>query len=74
MFLYRSNVPKEIMGYPDFHFPSQKKSYITAGEVLDYLELYAKTFNLCKFIKFLHQVIRVKPVIGTTKWEVRIPN
>lgn len=58
------------MGYPDFDFPEQEVSYIPAGEVLDYLESYTEKFNLRKLVKFLHQVIRVKPIGETTKWEV----
>lgn len=58
------------MGYPDFPFPDQESSYITAREVLDYLELYTKTYDLRKLVKFLYQVIRVKPIGETTNWEV----
>lgn len=39
------------MGYPDFPIPEQEKSYLTAKEILGFLEQYAKNFDLLKFVK-----------------------
>lgn len=58
------------MGYPDFDFPVQERSYIPAADVLAYIELYADTFALRKLIRFHNQVIRVRP-LKNNKWEVR---
>ncbi|KAG5680248.1 hypothetical protein PVAND_009770 [Polypedilum vanderplanki] len=66
----QTNLPKEIMHYPDFPFPEQEKSYITAEEVLRYYQSYADTFNLRKFIKFEHHVVRVRPLSKNNAWEV----
>lgn len=60
----RTNLPKEIMGYPDFPIPEQKQSYIPAADMLDFLNKYAEHFNIKKHIKFLHYVIRVRPRNG----------
>lgn len=57
------------MGYPDFPIPDQKKSYISQRDMLTFLELYAQKFNVYKYTKFEHYVIRVRP-IEETKWEV----
>lgn len=47
----RTNLPKEVMGFPDFAIPEQKKSYLTQAEVLDFLNLYAEHFKLNDLIK-----------------------
>ncbi|XP_055387388.1 senecionine N-oxygenase-like [Condylostylus longicornis] len=63
-----TNLPKEIMGYPDFPIPDQEKSYIPASDILKFLNLYADHFNVKEHIKFLHHVIRVRP--KANQWEV----
>lgn len=57
------------MGYPDFPIPDQQKSYIPQRDMLSFLELYAKKFDVYKHIKFEHYVIRVRP-LDDKKWEV----
>lgn len=64
-----TNLPKEIMHYPDFPFPEQEISYLSAEEVLKYYQSYADSFNLKKYIKFEHHVVRVRPLLNET-WEV----
>ena len=43
-----TNLPKEIMGYPDFSVPSQENSYVSSKDFLNFLEIYAENFNLCQ--------------------------
>lgn len=57
------------MGYPDFSYPDQEMSYLRHSDVLNFLKSYAVHFDLRKYIKFLHCVIRVRP-IKNDKWEV----
>lgn len=64
-----TNLPKEIMGYPDFPIPEQEKSYIPAADMLDFLDQYAEHFNVKPCIRFQHYVIRVRPV-GASGWEL----
>lgn len=64
-----TNLPKEIMGYPDFAIPEQEKSYICAEDMLKFLNLYADHFNVRQLIKFQHYVVRVRP-LANDKWEV----
>lgn len=64
-----SNSPKEVMGYPTVPFPEQDNSYITAEEVIKYYRVYAEKFDLRKYIKFEHHVLRVRPMVDES-WEV----
>lgn len=64
-----TNLPKELMSFPDFPFPSQEKSFISANDVNDYLNLYADSFNLREYIKFETHVVRVRPLLENV-WEV----
>lgn len=66
-----TNAPKEIMGYPDKPYAEQKVSFVTAVEVNKYFQSYADEFNLRKFIKFEHHVLRVRPLQNET-WEVLV--
>lgn len=64
-----TNLPKEVMGAPDFPIPPQNKSYISSQEMLKFLNLYADKFLLRNKIKFEHHVIRVRPLVDDS-WEV----
>lgn len=64
-----TNLPKEIMHYPDYPFPEQECSYLSAEDVLKYYQSYADKFNLRNKIKFEHHVVRVRPLQDDT-WEV----
>jgi dimethylaniline monooxygenase (N-oxide forming) len=68
-----TNLPKEIMEYPDFPYPYDDHSFITSEKMLKYFALYADQFNLRDHIKFEHEVIRVRPVLEG-KWEVLVRN
>ncbi|XP_055312743.1 uncharacterized protein LOC129574582 [Sitodiplosis mosellana] len=65
-----TNLPKELMGYPDFPIPDQKKSYIPQKDMLTFLELYAQQFDVYKTIKFQSYVIRVRPYGDEDQWEI----
>lgn len=67
-----TDIPKEIMCYPDFPYPPLPSSYISADDVLTYLKQYATQFDLCKKIKFERSVTRVRPV--EDGWEVIVRN
>ncbi|KAK3868389.1 hypothetical protein Pcinc_026215 [Petrolisthes cinctipes] len=71
----KTNLPKEVMGFPDFPFSSDKEeSFIHHSDVLKYLKSYTDNFNLNQCIKFRHHVELVSPVVtddGTT-WQVTV--
>lgn len=68
-----TNIPKEIMSYPDLPNRSHERSYVTSDEILNYLHSYADTFDLCKHIKLQHHVMRVRPLMDD-KWEFIVKN
>ena len=68
-----TNLPKEIMGYPDFPFTEQEDSYISSDEVFNYYKSYADKFGLRKFVKFEHFVVRVRPLLDES-WEMIVKN
>jgi dimethylaniline monooxygenase (N-oxide forming) len=73
--MYKSlhtNLPKELMSFPDFPFPAHAKSYLPASDVLRYLNLYADTFRVREKIKFRHSVVRIRPTASA--WEVIVRN
>lgn len=65
----RTNLPYQLMEFPDFHYPEGTKSYPPQAEVLKFLHSYADKFDLKKHIKYSHVVIRCLP-IENGKWEV----
>uniref|UniRef100_A0A1B6LY57 Flavin-containing monooxygenase n=2 Tax=Graphocephala atropunctata TaxID=36148 RepID=A0A1B6LY57_9HEMI len=63
----RTNLGKENMEFPGFPFLNSK-SFVTAAEVLQYLQDYTNHYNLKENIKFLHHVKYVCP--KADKWEI----
>ncbi|KAF6740043.1 Flavin-containing monooxygenase FMO GS-OX-like 3 [Oryzias melastigma] len=73
----RTNLPKEVMMFPDFPFASHLSSFLPHQEVLRYLENYCQNHGVQPHIRFNTLVERVKPVAMTTEavrektvWEV----
>ncbi|CAG9863786.1 unnamed protein product [Phyllotreta striolata] len=65
----RTNLPKEVMGFPDFPVPDQEKSYLTQKEVLQFLNQYADYFGLSQHVKLNCMVTNVRP-LPNNKWEL----
>ncbi len=73
----RTNLPKEIMAYPDFPFKETGKSYLHHTEVRNYLDDYCDHFGLMPFIEFNTKVVEVRPVESKdnkTTWSVTSQN
>ncbi|XP_068699037.1 uncharacterized protein [Montipora foliosa] len=74
----RTNLPKEVMAYPDFPFPPEWPSFMTRHQVLRYLEDYANSFDLYKYIHLNSAVTNVRPIVCETnenpQWEVTVEN
>ena len=62
MYTYRTNLPKEIMLFPDFPFPSHLPSFPYHQDVHQYLTHYSQHFKLNRFIKFGTLVEQIVPV------------
>ncbi|KAL3286885.1 hypothetical protein HHI36_001373 [Cryptolaemus montrouzieri] len=58
----RTNLPKEVMEFPDYPIQEQEKSYLNQEEVLDYLNQYVQHFELEPMIKTNHMVIDIRPL------------
>jgi len=60
--VYRTNLPKEIMRFPDFPFPSYLPSFVGHRDVLLYLQAYAEHFDVRRHVSFHTEVVEVKPL------------
>lgn len=63
IYIFRTNLPKEAMGFPDFPIPAQKASYIPARDILNFLNLYADHFKLREHIKVYRFIIIIFKII-----------
>uniref|UniRef100_A0A3B3W137 Flavin-containing monooxygenase n=1 Tax=Poecilia latipinna TaxID=48699 RepID=A0A3B3W137_9TELE len=77
--MYRdlTNLPKEVMMFPDFPFDPELSSFLSHQEVQRYLERYCENFRIRPHIRFDTAVENVTPVSMTTEngeskvtWEV----
>ncbi|XP_050294535.1 uncharacterized protein LOC126734823 [Anthonomus grandis grandis] len=69
----RTNLPKEVMEYPDFPYEEMDRSYIEHNNVLDYMHKFAAKYNLIPHIKFLRQIIEIIP-LPNDKWSLKERN
>ena len=77
----RCNIPKEMMGFPDFPFPDNVPGYVHHSVFLKYLEDYTEHFGLWPYIRHNTEVIKIIPIpvltssiVDTTVWEVTTRN
>nr|XP_033817835.1 dimethylaniline monooxygenase [N-oxide-forming] 5-like isoform X2 [Geotrypetes seraphini] len=74
--IYRSviiNTSKEMMCFSDFPIPDDYPNYMHNSKILEYFRIYAKHFNLLKYIHFktLVRSIRKRPDFSQTgQWDV----
>ncbi|XP_030648315.1 flavin-containing monooxygenase FMO GS-OX4 isoform X2 [Chanos chanos] len=72
----RTNLPKEVMMFPDFPFDPKLPSFLHHQDVLHYLENYCNSHAITPHIKFSTVVEEVKPITmetereGALMWEV----
>uniref|UniRef100_A0A3B5MUF3 Flavin-containing monooxygenase n=1 Tax=Xiphophorus couchianus TaxID=32473 RepID=A0A3B5MUF3_9TELE len=73
----RTNLPKEVMMFPDFPFDPELSSFLSHQEVQRYLERYCENFRIRPHIRFDTAVENVTPVSTTAEngeskitWEV----
>ncbi|XP_014676296.1 PREDICTED: flavin-containing monooxygenase FMO GS-OX4-like [Priapulus caudatus] len=57
-----TNLPTDVMEFPDFPFPSDSKKFIHWKEVQDYIFAYADHFNLRKHVQLNTDVTSVKRI------------
>ncbi|KAK9718775.1 Flavin-binding monooxygenase-like [Popillia japonica] len=68
-----TNLPKEIMGFPDFSIRDHPQSYLSQDEILRFLNDYTDNFNLRPLIQFNNIVTEVYP-LEEGKWRVTVVN
>lgn len=67
------NTSKEMMSYSDFPAPKEFPVYMHNTKVMEYLDMYAKQFDMLKHIKFNTSVKTVKKSSDhdvTGKWDI----
>ncbi|XP_077185907.1 uncharacterized protein LOC143833686 [Paroedura picta] len=71
----RTNLPKEVMAFPDFPFDPSLPSFVHHSAMLAYLESYAEQSGIKDHIRFRWQVDDVQPVPGeqdtTSGWDIK---
>ncbi|XP_069823530.1 flavin-containing monooxygenase 5-like [Dendropsophus ebraccatus] len=74
--IYKSviiNTSKEMMCFSDFPIPDDYPNYMHNSKIMEYFRMYAKHFNLLKYIHFKTKVCNIKkrPDFATTgQWDV----
>lgn len=68
-----TNLPIELMCYPNEPFPENEESFVSAEVVLRYYQSFADKHNLRDYIKFECNVVRVRPLLDDL-WEVIVKN
>lgn len=68
----RTNLPKEVMGFPDFPIPEQKESYIPSQDFLNFLKSYANRFGVTQHVRLEHHVSSVDFVEESKRWKVQV--
>ncbi|XP_034265835.1 dimethylaniline monooxygenase [N-oxide-forming] 2-like isoform X2 [Pantherophis guttatus] len=74
--IYKSlttNSSKELMSFSDFPFPEEYSNYVHHSKMMEYFRMYAKQFDLIKYIHFKAQVCHLRkhtdfPITG--QWEI----
>ena len=58
--LRRTNLPKELMAFPDYRdFGGEDRSCVTHETVLSYLKNYTDHFNLRQYIKVIYEKLDI---------------
>lgn len=68
----KTNLPKEVMAFPDFPFGDEQESFVHHTKVCRYLHDYASHFNLQPFIQFKRIVKQVTPLTSSGKFRVDV--
>ena len=64
LFIDRTNLPKEVMCYPEIPFDLALPSYVTHEDVRRYLEQYADKFDLLQCIKVNKHIAEIIQLVS----------
>ena len=78
LFLNRTNLPKEIITFPDFYFDPHLPSFVSYAVIGQYLQEYTDHFQLMQHIQFNTTIISIvhnetsykSPVAGDKQFPV----
>ncbi|XP_006876062.1 PREDICTED: dimethylaniline monooxygenase [N-oxide-forming] 5-like [Chrysochloris asiatica] len=76
--MYKSvicNTSKEMTAYSDYPAPDDYPNYLHNSKMMEYVRMYARQFNLNKYIRFLSKVCSVKKhsdFPSTGQWDVLV--
>jgi len=67
----RTNLPHQVMCFPDFSYPSDTLPYPPYPIVFDFLNSYVDHFKIREHIKLRHNIVRINPLDGG-QWEILV--
>ena len=67
-----TNLPLNVMEFPDFPATGPKCNFESHSRVLEYLEEYARHFQLYSVIHFYHKVVHVSKQFNCDQWTVTV--
>ena len=67
----RTNLPKEIIAFPDFYFDSHLPSFVSHSDVGNYLQQYTDHFQLLPHIQFNTTIVSI--VYNKTSYKSCVP-
>lgn len=71
------NSSKEMSAFSDFPPPKEYPNYMHNTMMVNYIDLYGKSFDFEKFVKFNHQITSCEPAKDfeeTGRWKLKIKN
>ena len=68
LLLHRTNIPVQLMAFPDYPYSFSVPSFPHHSAILQYLRDYVQHFNLRQYIRFRTRVVQVVPVDSGEKW------
>jgi len=71
IYFNRTNLPKEIIAFPDFYFDSHLPSFVSRTDVGNYLQQYTDQFQLLPHIQFNTTIVSI--ACNKTSYKSHIP-
>lgn len=68
----RTNLPLNIMEFPDFPVRGDNCNFQSHRDVLKYLQEYTEHYDLLRVIKFNHRILHVTRVANDRLWMVKV--
>lgn len=69
------NSSKELSAFSDFPPPTEYPNYMHNSKMIKYIEMYAKNFDLVRYVRFEHEVkdiVKADDYDETGRWRVKV--